>query len=161
MTAESTPSSTGTSGNLRLWFVPSGSNPLSVAILTGATAKSITYSLTPSGYNPASSQETTTDDRLTNPQKLEQPGDVTDTLEIQYIDGSPADIAITEGIQGFVVERRSIANATDATVAQKVRVFTITAGVKRPDAPAANGVFTTTHKLFITGPTNRSGVLVA
>lgn len=154
MTLEATPKSVATDDNFRVWFVPSGSNPKSAAILAGATAKSITYSLIPGGFNRGTTEETIADERLTLKQLLERPGTVGETLEVQYVFGDAADVAaaaLSEGTEGFIVARYAIPNAADPTAAQKVDVIPIRCGKQRKNQPVRNGVWAKTQKLFIIG----------
>lgn len=164
MALEATPLSVGTDGNLLVAFVPSGSNPLSVAILNGASTKAITYSLTPSGFNRATTQDTINDERLTLAQLLEQAGRVKETLEVEYVFGDTGDIAkvaLVKDVAGFIVARYAVPNATAWTVAQKVDVIPIKCGIQAKSAPTANGVFTIKQKLFVTGSVTTDGVLIA
>ena len=50
MALETAPASQASTGNWRITYIPSG-NALSVAILNGGTAKPLTYSFTPDGFN--------------------------------------------------------------------------------------------------------------
>lgn len=163
MALEAVPGSVSTPGNLRIAFVPSG-NALSVAVLVASTTKDLTYSLTPSGFNRAIGQDTIDDPRLTLVQKLSKPGNVTETLELQWVYGTDADVAGTAlavGTTGFIVARYALPNATAWTAAQKVDLLTIQAGQPRKDAPADNGVYTATQTIFLTAPTQYDAVLVA
>ena len=164
MALEPTPLSVASDGNLLVAFVPSGSNPLSVAILAGGTTKAITYSLTPSGFNRATTQDTINDERLTLAQLLEQAGRIKESLEVEYVFGDAGDVAkvaLTEGVAGFIVARYAIPNATAWTIAQKVDVIPIRCGKQAKSAPTANGVFTIKQKLFVTGSVTTDGVLIA
>lgn len=163
MPLEATPLSVAADGNLLVAFVPSG-NSLSKAVLDAATTKKITYSLTPSGFNRSTTQDTISDERLTLSQLLEQAGRIKETLEVEYVFGDAGDVAkvaLAEGVTGFIVARYAIPNATDWTVGQKVDSIPIKCGVQAKGAPTANGVFTITQKLFVTGAVIRDGVLVA
>lgn len=163
MAAETVPGSVSTPGNLRIAFVPSG-NALSVAILIGATTKDLTYSFTPSGFNRGITQDSIDDPRLTLTQKLSRPGVTTETLEVQYVYGSGADVAavaLAEGTTGFVVARYAVANSLAWTVGQKVDQLAIQCGHPRKDPPADNGVWTITQTLYITDVVKTDAVLVA
>jgi hypothetical protein len=163
LTLEITPLSVASDGNLLVAFVPTG-NPLSVANLVAVTTKAITYSLTPGGFNRATAQDTVTDDRLTNTQLFEQAGRVKETLEVEYVYGDAGDVAsaaLTKGVVGWIVVRYALPNATAWTVAQKVDVIPILAGVQAKNAPVANGLFTKKQKLFVTGAVQTDAVLIA
>lgn len=156
MTASPTPGSVSTVGMYRAVFVPKGSNPLSTAILGGATAKDITYSLTPGGWRPATTENTVSDGRFTQKQVLNRKGNFSLALEVQYTYGATDDVAyvaLVEDIEGFIVVRESLDNAVDWAVAQKVDVFAIKAGKQRKDPPAENALKTITQGLYLTAPT--------
>lgn len=156
--------STQTDGRYKIAYVPTAGNALSVAILTGGTAKALTYSFTPDGFNLAKTQATVNDPRLTLVQILSRPGKVTESLELKYVastDADSADAILVAGLEGKFVVRRGIDNATAWTVGQKVQVITFALGVKRNDPPAENGVDTISQTAFITAVTNDAGVLVA
>jgi hypothetical protein len=164
MTAEATPLSINSDGNMRIAFVPSGSNPLSAAILAGATTKLITYSLTPDGWNRSTTENSIDDPRLSLKQTFSRPGTFTESLEVTYIYGDTNDVAkvaLAEGTAGFLVERRSVPNATDWAVAQKVDVLTILCGKQRKNAPAANGIQTITQTIYLTSVTQTDAAIIA
>lgn len=162
MAQESVPLSVAYDDNLRIAFVPSGSNAKSVAILAASPVKDLTYSL--KTFNHTATQAEITDPRLTLKQVLSKPGKVTETLEVQYVFGDAADVAqvaLTEGTKGSIVARYSVPNATVWTVAQKVDILTIECGKQRRDAPVENGVQTVTQTLYITAVTQADIALVA
>lgn len=164
MPLETVPASTASDGRWRVTYVPTGSNAKSVAILNGATAKAITYSLTPDGFNHTVTQAEATDPRLTLIQNLSRPGKTTETLEIKYVRSATTDSAdsiFVAGLEGQLVIRRGVDNATTHSVGQKADVVYFQAGVKRPDPPTENGVDTISQTLYITAPTERDVALVA
>ena len=151
-------------GRWKIAFVPKASNPLSVAVLKGATARNLTYSFTPDGFQLSRSQATVNDPRLTLIQILSRPGKVTETLELKYVassDADSADAVLTDGLEGYFVIRRGTDNATDWTIAQKVDVITFVLGVRRPDAPVENGVDTVSRTAFISAVTQSQAALIA
>jgi hypothetical protein len=163
MALEPTPLSVASDGNLLVAFVPTG-NPLSVANLNAATTKAITYSLTPGGFNRATTQEMVDDQRLTLVQYLQQIGRVKETLELDYVFGDVGDVAgaaLTPGTTGFIVVRYAIPNATAWTVGQKVDAIPIKCGIQQKSAPTANGVFTKKQMLAVTGVVQTDAVLIA
>jgi hypothetical protein len=156
MTASPTPGSVSTVGMFRLAFVPKGSNPLSLAILNGVTTKDITYSLTPGGWRPATTENTVSDGRFTQKQILNRKGNFSLALEVQYTYGATDDIAyptLIEDVEGFIVVRESVDNAVDWALTQKADVFAIKAGKQRKDPPAENALKTITQGLYLTAPT--------
>ncbi|MFN4000867.1 hypothetical protein [Microcella sp.] len=158
MAQELVPASTQTTDNYRIKFVPT----IAGAAITVAELEDgddITYSLTPDGWNPEQDQTVVTDERLTLEQVLQRPGTKTKGLTVKYIDGAAgAASVLTEGLAGFIVIRPLIANATDVAAAQKVVVWPILCGEQMDDAPVANGVFTKSQKLFVTGVVTRQTV---
>lgn len=168
MALETVPASTQSDGKWRVTYVPTGSNPLSVAILNGVTAKALTYGITADGWSSSKTQATVEDKRLTLIQDLSRPGRVTETYELKVVASEVADTAdailaglATSGAEGQYVVRRAVDNATTHTVGQIVDVITAVVGVRRPDAPVENGVDTAMYTLFPTKPTVSQGVLVA
>ena len=164
MPLDTVPASSQSDGRWKIAFVPSGGNPLSVAVIKGATSKNVTYSFTPDGFNWATTQAEVEDKRLTLTQDLTRPGKKKETLETKYVDSAATDAAavvLTEGTQGYFVVRRGTDNATDWTVGDKVDVITFTAGAQRPDAPVENGVDTISQTQYITDVTKRKVTLVA
>lgn len=161
MALETTPASTGTEGNHRIKFI----DTIASATLAPTAAEwdggdDITYSLTPDGWNPSQDQATVVDSRLTLPQDLERPGKKTKTLEVKYIDGAAgAATVLTEGTAGYIVIRPMVANETAGAAGQKVIVWPVLCGEQRDDAPVANGSFTKSQKLFVTGAVTRVAML--
>ena len=163
MPLDSVAQSSQSDGRWKVAYVPSG-NPLSVAIVKGATSKNLTYSFTPDGFNWSITQSEVLDKRLTLVQDLTRPGKKKETLETKYVASADADsaaVVLAEGTSGFFVVRRGIDNATDWAIGQKVDVITFTAGAQRPDAPVENGVDTISQTHFITNVTQRQVTLVA
>lgn len=164
MPLDSVAQSSQSDGRWKIAFVPNASNPLSVAVLKGATARNLTYSFTPDGFQLSRSQATVNDPRLTLIQILSRPGKVTETLELKYVASSDADSAdqvLTDGLEGYFVIRRGTDNATDWTIAQKVDVITFVLGVRRPDAPVENGVDTVSRTAYISAVTQSQAALIA
>lgn len=159
------PQSSQSDGRWKIAQLPkSATNPLSVAALKGATAKDLTYSFTPDGFNLSRTQATVNDPRLTLVQILSRPGKVTETLELKYVaseDANSADQVLTDGLEGSFVIRRGTDNAADWAVGQKVDVITFVLGVRRPDAPVENGVDTVSRTAYISAVTQSQAVLVA
>lgn len=164
MALETAPASQGSTGNWLITYVPAAANALSVAILVGATAKQLTYSFTPDGFNRAISQESVPDARLTMAQTFSRPGTSTETIEVKYVESSDAgsaSVILVPGTTGKLNLRRGVGNEITPTVGQKADVVTFIAGVQRPDAPTANGLDTISQTLFITAATVSGGTLVA
>jgi len=158
------PSSFQSDGLWTITYVPTGSNPLSAAILNGASAKDVTYNFTSDGFNYAVSQAEVPDARLTLTQSLTRPGKTSETLSVKYIDSTDAAslaVLFTPNLAGFLVIRRGIANGTAYAAAQIVDVLTFQLGVQAPDAPTENGIDTITQGVYLTSATQRKAVVVA
>jgi len=164
MALDPIPASFQSDGLWTITYVPSGSAPLSAAILNGATAKDITYNLTSDGFTYAVTQASVDDKRLTLVQDLSRPGKTTETLTIKYVDSTDAAslaVLFTAGLSGYLVIRRGVANGTTYAVGQIVDVITFSLGVQAPDAPAENGLDTITQGVYITSATQRKVLVVA
>jgi hypothetical protein len=164
MALDNVPASSASDGRWKIAYVPAGSNPLSAAVLKGATSKNVTYGFTASGFNYTLTQAEVADPRLTLVQSLTRPGKTTESLEVQYVDSEAVDspaVLFPAGTTGYLVVRRGLSNETDWAAPQTVDVLTIQAGVQRPDAPTENGLDTITQGMYITAPTQRKAVLVA
>jgi len=127
----------------------------SVAEASAATTVALTYSLTGDGFRHETTENTISTSRYTLKQQLELAGTVTDTLELQYVTGSPADVALKEGTEGFIVHRLGVPNDVEPAAGQEVDVIPFRAGVQRKVAPTANTELMKVSKLFITGPVRR------
>lgn len=157
-------SSSQSDGRWKIAFVPKAGDAKSVAVLKGASAKNLTYSFTPDGFQLARTQATVNDPRLTLVQILSRPGKVTETLALKYVESADADSAdtvLTDGLEGQFVIRRGVANDVDWTIGQKVDIITFVLGIRRPDAPTENGVDTISRDAFITSVTQSGIALVA
>ncbi len=144
MALETAPASQASTGNWLITYIPSG-NGLSVAALVAGTAKSLTYSFTPDGFNRNITQASVEDARLTMTQKLSSPGTITETIEVKYVESQTAgsaNLVLVAGTTGSLTVRRGVGNATVPTIGQKADVITFVAGVQRPDAPTDNGLDT-------------------
>lgn len=170
MALELTPLSAASDGNLRIGFVPTGSNNLSVAILNAGTEKDFTYSMTPDGFNRQYTENEVPDPRLTNVQILSRPGTFTEKIDLRYVvtDLSAADIIYTAiggtgsgQVTGLLSVRYNVPNATIWTIGQKVDSITFISGKPRREAPTANGLFIMAQTLYLTAPTVSAATLVA
>jgi hypothetical protein len=163
MALENVPAGQSSDGRGLVLWVPAISNPAAptVAELTGGTVVAITYSLTPDGFRHDTTENVISDGRYTLKQVLELPGTVTDTLELQYVAGTPAQTALTEGTNGFIVHRLGVPNETTIAAAQKVDVIPVRAGVQRKVAPTANTLLSRQSKMFVTGTVYRDVAVAA
>jgi len=164
MALDPIPASYQSDGNWTITYVPTGANAKSVAILNGGTAKDVTYSFTPDGFNYGITEATVTDGRLTLVQILSRPGKVTETLELKYVDtddAASAAVLLTPSLTGQFAVRRKVANGTAYATTQKADIITFVLGVQRPDAPTENGVDTISQTVYFTSATERAATLVA
>lgn len=163
MALDPIPTSYQSDGLWTITYVPAAANPLSAAILNGGTAKDVTYGFTPDGFNYAVTQTEVVDKRLTLQQDLSAPGKTTETLSVKYVDTadatSPA-VIFTEGLRGFLVIRRQVANGTAYAAAQIVDVLDVQFGKQTPDAPTENGIDTITQGTYFKSATQRKAVVV-
>jgi hypothetical protein len=155
-------------GRWKIAWVPAGTgtppNPLSVATLKAVTTQPATYSFTPDGFTPSTTQATITDGRLTLTQDLSRPGKTTDALAVKYVDSvdpKAAAVFLTQNTSGFFVVRKAKDNAVDWTIGDIVNVYSVICGVQRETAPTENGLDLIEQDMFITAPTRRKVALVA
>jgi len=163
MALEIAEASVASDGHMRVAVVPTG-NPKSVAILKAVTTKGITYSLTPSGFNRTTTENTIDDPRLTLRTVLSRPGTKTVALELQYVYGSAEEVArpaLAEGTTGNLVARFTTANEEDWAIGQEADIIPFIAGAQRKDAPTANSVQTITQTIYVSGVPEDDAVLVA
>lgn len=160
--------STQSDGRWKIAWIPKGTgtapNPLSAAILKGSTSVPLTYSFTPDGFNPTTTQASVEDKRLTLTQDLSRPGKTTDALSTKYVDSTDpksAAVALPQNTEGFFVIRRGKNNETDWTVGDVVDVWTCITGVQRNAAPTENGLDLIEQDMFITAPSQRKKLVVA
>tara|TARA_R110002020_G_scaffold48774_4_gene139034 strand:+ start:658 stop:1149 length:492 start_codon:yes stop_codon:yes gene_type:complete len=163
MALEATPAGSASDGRGLVLWVPTIANPAAptVAELTAGTVVPITYSLTPDGFAHDTTENTISDGRYTLKQVLELPGTVTDTLELTYVAGTPAQTALVEGTDGFIVHRIGVLNETAIAAAQKVDVIPVRAGIQRKVAPTANTLLSRMSKMFVTGTVRRDVAVAA
>jgi len=134
-------------GQLTVWWVPTIASPLAPTVLEvgAASAFRVTYSFTASGWALTGSQTKNPDERLTSTQDLESLGKSTASLTLGYVDSSAtgsAAVVLAEGLSGYFVERRGVAQTVLATVGQKVRVIKVTLGKQIPGPVDGTGKFT-------------------
>ncbi len=142
-------------------FVPAIAGPIpTVAELEAATVIDLTYSLVGDGFRHDITENEITVNRWTLKQQLGLPGTRSDSLELQYVQGSPADEGLTAGLSGFIVQRLGVANEVDFEVGQTVDVIPVKLGIQRRVAPAMNTELQKVQRCYITG-TVRDDVAIA
>lgn len=126
--------------------------------------------LTPDGYTPSVDQQVATDERLCSTQTFEQPGRITNSLDLIYIDNtnSPneetdnkAKDTLVPGSEHVIGVRRGMPYAAAAATGQKVTLFPVKPGVYSELPGEANSVLKIGQKQFVTGSVSRSVALAA
>ncbi len=164
--------STPADGNVAVWLVPAIADTTAPKLteLNAAGAVDISCYLTSDGYTTSLDQQVISDERLCSTETFEQPGRVSRTLSVTYIDNtnSPnestsnkAKDTLVPGSVHYVVVRRGKAFDTAFAVGDKVTVTPVKAGEYDDVAPEANSVLKTTQKLFITERTQSDVAVVA
>lgn len=164
--------STPADGNVAVWLVPAIADTTAPTLteLSAAGAVDISCYLTSDGYTTSLDQQVISDERLCSTETFEQPGRVSRTLSVTYIDNtnSPneatsnkAKDTLVPGSVHYVVVRRGKAFDTPLAVGDKVTVTPVKAGQYDDVAPEANSVLKTTQKLFITERTQSDVAVVA
>ena len=135
MTLSVSEPSVGSVGNLRHWWVPGATRP-TIADLSAATTKDITYSFAGDGFNPSSSDSTVTDTRQTrkvNPTKISS-STVTVTGEF-VASGTEADVArvaLAEGTEGWHVRRPFVENEVEPSATDLFELYHVVCGPQSP-----------------------------
>jgi hypothetical protein len=161
VTLEAVPAGQVSDGFGLVLFVPTIADTLNptVAELTAAGVKKITYSVTGDGYKHDTTVNTVAANRLTLAQVIQYDGTITDDLEITFVytntAGDVVRLALPQGQAGYIVERWAVDNAVAIAAAQIVDVIPIKASIQRKNAPATNTELTRTQKLNVTGPVQR------
>ena len=163
MPPEIVPAGTPTDGRALVLWVPAiaDTSAPTVAELSAGTVVDLTYSLVGDGFRHETTENTIADTRYTLRDVLERPGTVVDSLEVQYVAGTPAQTALTAGTIGHFVHRGEVPKETDIAAAQLVDVIPAHMGIQRKVAPTANTLAQRVQKAFITGPVPRAVAIVA
>ena len=152
-----TPPAVDQSGNLLVLWVPALTAPeagVKLTELTGAEVKDLTYSFTPSGYNPTGDQTIDKDPRLTLKTPLESLGTIARSLALQYVSNGPNDVAanvLIEGTSGYIVERRGVPIEEPLAIDDDVTYYPVSLGAQVEDPPTGTGKFTTSQKTALNG----------
>lgn len=160
---ETVPAGAPADGRAAVIYAPAiaGAAGPTVAEASGGTAKPLTYSLVGDGFRHETTEDVIQSERYTLKQLLEEPGGVTDTLEVQYIADSPAQTALPEGTTGFIIHRVGVLNETNFAAGQKVDIIPFKAGIQRKVPPTRNTHLQRVQKLFVTGPVRRDVAVLA
>ncbi|MCS4593560.1 hypothetical protein KTJ89_11265 [Brevibacterium sediminis] len=152
--------STPADGNFKVVYVPAIADTKAPKLneLNADGALDISCYLTGDGWNPTKEQATISDPRMCSRQEFGRPGRKTPGLSITVIDNTNSDNeadaneaveTITEGAQGYFVERVGVPYEEEFAVGQKVSIYPATAGEKQLLAPEANSVTRSTIPQFI------------
>lgn len=165
MAALDVPISMPADGTVKVIFIPTiaGAAP-TVAEVTAGT--DLSCYLTADGWNPTTDEQVTTDSRLCTKQEFEQPGRVTESLEIQYVfnideDEDEARQTLSQGVTGYLGARWGKDVDDDVIAADDLDIYPIKAGIQRKQPPEANSVLRIAQKAFITGPVRRDVAVIA
>jgi hypothetical protein len=160
MAEENVPAGQASDGRGLVAFVDTIADTLAPTAAVLNAGDRLTYSLVPDGFRHETTENVIADGRYTLKQMLELPGTISDTLEVQYVAGTPAQTTLTEGSNGFIIHRLGVDNGTDFAAGQKVDIIPVRAGVSRKVAPTANTMLQRVQKLFVTGPVRRDVAVV-
>jgi hypothetical protein len=160
MAEENVPAGQASDGRGLVAFVDTIADTLAptAAVLNGGDR--LTYSLVPDGFRHETTENVIPDGRYTLKQLLELPGTISDTLELQYVAGTPAQTTLAEGTTGFIIHRLGVDNSVDFAAGQKVDIIPVRMGVQRKVAPTANTTLQRVQKAFVTGPVRRDVAVV-
>ena len=164
--------STPADGNFKVVYVPAIADTQAPTLdeVNAAAALDISCYLTGDGWNPTKEQATIPDPRLCSRQEFSRPGRKTPGLSITVIDNTNSPIesesneaveTITEGAEGYFVERIGVAYEEPFEVGQKVSIYPATAGEKQVLAPEANSVTRSTIPQFIRADVRTDVAIVA
>ena len=158
-------------GNVAVWLAPAIADTTKPKLTElGATAVDISCYLTSDGYTTSLDQQVVADERLCSVETFEQPGRVTRTLSVIYIDNtnSPnestsnkAKDTLVPGSVHYVVVRRGKAFDEPFAAGDKVTITPVKAGEYDDMPPEANSMLKTGQKLFVTERTQTGVALVA
>lgn len=113
--------------------------------------KDITYDLTASGFVWTTAQDSVPNERFTLNSTLSSPGRKTVTTSLQFVYGSPDDVAdplFVENTNYVIAVRFAVDHDQPIAAADIWDLIIVKAGHKSKDAPAANTELTKTQMLF-------------
>lgn len=155
------PESMPSDGTLKVTFVSAFDHLVS----TMTAGEDLSCYLTQDGWNPTTDEATVVDSRLCSKQDFEQPGRISESLEVTYVfntldeDEDVARATLAQGTVGFIVVRWGL-DYDDAYAAdQVVDAYPVKMGVQRKQPPEQNSVHKIMQKAFITGPVQRDVAL--
>ncbi|GAA1337135.1 hypothetical protein [Arthrobacter roseus] len=159
--------STPADGNVLVKLIPAVADMDAPKLteLNAAGATDISCYLTSDGYTPGVDQAGVPDERLCSTQIFEQPGRVTNSLNLTYIDNTNAPNELTDNMAKttlisdsthVLLVRRGVPYEDALAAGQTVTLWPIKAGIQHELPPEANSVLKISQKQFVTGPVARS-----
>ncbi|MCC5574474.1 hypothetical protein IMZ11_02310 [Microtetraspora sp. AC03309] len=150
-----------TDGNTKATFVPAISSITAptVAELTDASIVVLENTVTDDGLKVDFDEGTVAGNVLASTQDFESPGRSKAQIELTYYRDSTTSAdrmwsVMTRGTQGFLVVRRGVTADTAYAASQKVEVYQVTCGERRPLAPERESYEKVTLKLYASGTYN-------
>ncbi|MFF0864159.1 hypothetical protein ACFYUV_20540 [Nonomuraea sp. NPDC003560] len=147
-----------TDGNTKATFVPSIASITAptVSELTDSAIVALENTVTDDGLDISFDEGTVEGNVLASTQDFESPGRSKAQIELTYYRDSSAGAdrmwsVMTRGTAGYLVVRRGVAAATGYAASQKVEVYTVTCGERRPMAPERESYEKVQLKLYSSG----------
>ncbi|GAA3416225.1 phage tail tube protein [Streptosporangium vulgare] len=157
-----------TDGNTKATFVPavaSISAP-TVAELTDSGLVALENTVTDDGLDISFDEGTVEGNVLASTQDFESPGRSKAAIELTYYrDSSPSSdrmwSVMTRGTAGFLIVRRGVAAGTGYAAGDKVEVYEVTCGERKPMAPERESYEKVQLKLYASGTYSVESVVAA
>jgi hypothetical protein len=158
-----------TDGNTKATFVPaiaSISAPSAGTELTAAGIVALENTVTDDGLAISFDEGTVAGNVLASTIDNEAPGRSKAAIELTYYrDSSPSSdrmwSVMTRGTAGYLVVRRGVAAATAYASGQKVEVYEVICGERKPLAPERESYEKVALKLYSSGPYNIEATVAA
>lgn len=147
-----------TDGNTKATFVPvvASITAPTVAELTDSAIVVLENTVTDDGLDISFDEGTIEGNVLASTQDFESPGRSKASIELTYYrDSSPAAdrmwSVMTRGTAGYLVVRRGVTAGTPYSASQKVEVYEVTCGERKPLAPERESYEKVALKLYASG----------
>lgn len=168
MTLASISGAVAADGNVLVLLAPATAitapDELTVAQLTAAGVKDITYDLAAGGFKWDTAQASVPNGRFTLAVDLSNPGIKTPSVSLQYVYGDADDVAdplIVEGEVYYLLVRWAIDHDQTIAIGDEFDSIKLKAGHKSKDSPAANTNLTKTTTFFPQGVPNEDFALAS
>lgn len=157
-----------TDGNTSAWFSPlvaSLSAP-TVAEITAIAGVILHNTVTDDGLGISFDEGAVVGNVLASTQDAEAPGRSKANLELTYYrDSTPLSdrmwSVMVRNTAGYLIVRRGITSITAVTAGQKVEVYEVTCGERKPLAPERESYEKVSLKLYSSGPYNIEATVAA